>query len=560
MIFFDHMISLGGGCAGDAVPLPKVDTAKVDWIVTISRSGEFQGIQRGVAKVDCYRWPARGSKLRTAPGPIETATFTLGVATTPERGREARAAYAQTLETLARAGEPWLADPIRSVRAFVSSDKEVSKAVSAVTGGPIERGQWVWLQVEGGPDWRLDPAVAALHGRNLQEYAGGGENGVQGTCPFCERVGVTLAKTYPPVHGDLRLVSFNAASFEAYGKEQGYNAPSCVPCAKAMSDGLGRLYRDRAARKSMGRDSAISRLLWGAEGQGLWSAWDSLWRSTVDGVSIPGATTAQFGPELSFCLVEQNGKARLALRRYAVVQSADVLGRVHQWKAAFGDGWIGHVAATVVGRPRRSTLDVQFDRVLEQLYLHLIAGEELPAALAHRVRARLLLSNQQLAGIAHDQQWTQAQGSRKRLAQISTYLGKNVTPIEESTLVGEELGSYLLGRAYARAAVCQRRRSPQIRRGLSETVYDAAKANPERIAVTVRRAIEQGRQVEGRWLPDPTGLRYHTEATRAPAALALRATTRLTLCFLRGYDDQRGADRAAWEAWKTKNNKGETNE
>lgn len=539
MILFDRLIHTGRVAADDRQVKPVVVFA----YITVDAAGRFLEFRLGDPKVKVPIFQTdRGSTILACIGPTDTATYVLGISD-KSKVELKLAARAATLRAAAETAPPEMARALEAIARFSLSPTERAAAIAAMgrkTPGPAD---YVSVQMVG---FDLDPADRFLwrvHQRRSEENQGvGSGDGVIGDCPFCGAEDVPMTRLYGKVGGAF-LIAFNEPSFEAYGRTQGYVAPSCLDCSSALGRGASWAVGNAAYRPAP--MSNVTMVWWTPERAATdqpWAHWNKQWPKEGQ----PPSTEEALGhlPESTDLLVIEKNMGRWAVRRHGIVNRDEMLARVARWREVFGRRWMGRVVDAVFG-PRTATQAQSWDLVYVAFIYHLLLGEPIPPVYLRDAARRVL------AGVNPDL-LTEAQREQERvletlrlLCRYAEYDGMQI-PKNGEGLTGTVRAHYLLGRAYRRAAAIQQRQSrPQI--GLDAKVSMAANQLVVQVEPTIQRHIV--RPMNGTMISDPLALSLLRDAAlagwtdRAPSPIERTA-------FLAGYQDQRRADDAAAEEWR----------
>ena len=196
---------------------------------------------------------------------------------------------------------------------------------------PVEPSAPLLFEIEGMPDWHLDPKLVKLHQQRLGKHNSKGEPDQEARCSLCDEIG-PIARTWPKSKVGA-LVSFNDLSLCAHGKTQSYVAQTCVDCAEAVTLGI------ETVATVASRYCGASIILWwrdGAEPGGLWPLFNVVMdpcepeatrRAAISQIAAAGETTL-------VCM--QKNMARIAVKRAYRVNGADVAHRLESWLAEMG--------------------------------------------------------------------------------------------------------------------------------------------------------------------------------------------------------------------------------
>lgn len=274
MILFDRLIHTGRVAADDRQVKPVVVFA----YITVDAAGRFLEFRLGDPKVKVPIFQTdRGSTILACIGPTDTATYVLGISD-KSKVELKLAARAATLRAAAETAPPEMARALEAIARFSLSPTERAAAIAAMgrkTPGPAD---YVSVQMVG---FDLDPADRFLwrvHQRRSEENQGvGSGDGVIGDCPFCGAEDVPMTRLYGKVGGAF-LIAFNEPSFEAYGRTQGYVAPSCLDCSSALGRGASWAVGNAAYRPAP--MSNVTMVWWTPERAATdqpWAHWNKQW-------------------------------------------------------------------------------------------------------------------------------------------------------------------------------------------------------------------------------------------------------------------------------------------
>jgi hypothetical protein len=484
--------------------------------------------------------PEQVEALRRVPPSIETGILPRG--------------------TLLKRGE--LTDDPVVLRRFASvlanaeaSHPDPSAAKSmGVTGSFLTSEATLLFEVEGHPRWWLDPVVVATHQRRMQALNDGEKGSVSGGCSICGQ-SAPLARTFPAVSlgGPSCLVSFNAAGWRGYGRDQAYNAPTCTTCASSLGLGFDDLLSDPSARFSL-KDLDHTLLLWGDQG-GLWETFEAaldLWAPPEIRESalqhLLSATSVRFA-------IVQKTKMRLALRGFAPIDVGELASRIRRWWDALLpveaeiDAIVSRVGEPKPGRflwglsctaTRSGGKQGKSDRApalaREALYQALLTGF-FPVSLYRKLGSWPLEEPDRFVNRRRRALHTWASGLMENLVTPAP------TPLERY--------AYYLGRAFRVAERCQARRSaPQ--KTIRHTRYRSCSTNPalayavisENIAIRIS-AKKMGTSARGSDLLAKARVCLETEPG-CPASVPVRFTPRATAQFHLGYNAEVADDKEYW--------------
>jgi len=244
-----------------------------------------------------------------------------------------------------------------------------------IAANPNDR---ILIEVEGHPEWWLSPAVQQAHAERLADRDTAGEV-VTGDCSICGTPGIQLTRLFEPTTAmAASLVSFNAPAWSGYGREQGYNAPTCRGCASKLRLGLDVLLGDKALtrRYRNGASDDERCMVWWTEARvPTWEALDAaLDPKSTDPVPV-------FGDGWFATVEKMAGSTRLALRRLDRVDGAELTARIQRWRE-LGCGQLLAAANDLAPRFAYKTV--------EQVYRYFLIGEPLPAAHRRHLYDRVL--------------------------------------------------------------------------------------------------------------------------------------------------------------------------
>lgn len=530
MMVFNQLISVGSGN-------PPVKPVQLSWILTIDGDGNLLDVEKAPKNVRTanFQWD-RGRKVEAGTGPVETLSFMLGFKNEGEVDNSTASAYITALDGISKF------DPLRFSK-YVSAFKTFAGKSGRETvierlrqlGSPKQL-DWCMFRVLGEPDWNAHPDLIRYHESRLAaSQAAKGD--VFGDCPFCGSKNVLMTRLYAK-SGPAALISFNQPSTEAYGKTQGFVAPSCIPCSSAMTRGLTELLQNHG----MGWASEGPKMLWWNQPKpetsdntsNIWSVWRKLWSASDEPATAVPDDLRSFGRTPAVFLVLEQNMARWAIRAYEpYVDMNAVADRVSRWIQVFGDRWVGLIVNEMMNRQRANSAspDSGWDRAYMSVMSHLIGGHPLPKGYALDLEMKRLTRSE----------------DKLRVDIIEKYLAYtrgDAVRIEKGggNLTGTELGHYLLGRAFRRAAENHNRTRSGNKDKLFKMVCDYA-LKP----ATVSAPFIQTHLKDTKYGADPTGFKFYREAL----ACGVSDTTpnfKESAAFMAGYRDQSEEDKARIEA------------
>lgn len=283
-------------------------------------------------------------------------------------------------------------------------------------------GSYGVIEIAGHPGWWLRPEVVACHQEAVRLRESKGRKEETGQCSICLQENIVLIRLFPKVRwpgGAVSLISFNESSFEAYGREQGYNASTCSTCAEQIIRGASALVEAGAATASIGKDRNL--LGWFSEDTGMPQS--AIWSWLKGALTAPTDAKAEEvlalpkGGGVHIASIAKN-MGRLVLRRHHEVSISVVADGVRRWRQARGvqaeverlEAWekkqikkqnkksptpeesegrwqskqIYLLALAVTGDKKTIA------SVLEPLYLAIVGGEHLPPRLILPLRREVL--------------------------------------------------------------------------------------------------------------------------------------------------------------------------
>jgi hypothetical protein len=536
MMVFDAVMEVGR-----ETPIGK--PIHLSWVIQISKEGRLLSVDKQTKKkISILQWDRTGTALSPNSGPVETATYAIGLPH-PERGgpwaMSRHRSYVQMLEKLSTHSNPDIRCAASSVCSFLSSDGAIEARRILFEEGRAKSNDWVQIWVSGAPDWTLHPDLVAFHQERIdaeKQYVDG--KPVLGTCSLCGRPDRTMTRLFGSTKGGASI-SFNAESTEAYGRTQGFVAPTCLECSGNWQRGLTALM-DRDS-KSLHPASGVKMCFWAAD-RSLphpWDLWDSQWplpKKETD--AMPPSVLLETGGVGHFMVLEKN-MGRWAMRRYVETDTVMIVRRLAWWRECFGKRWIGQICEALCGRPRsKGGVDSSFDWISMTIYLHLIGAEPVPPTVIKTVESALMDSNRG----AHEK-YLHTWRAFLRYVQ-----GEGDVQIREmgEGLEGPARGMWLLGRALRRAEVCQKRRSRGIQRSLSTKIHHFS-AYPEDCTSEIVRQTTV-RKDGGKVFRDPQAMDLLREAKTFQIPDVPDAELRSA--FFCGFLDQIKEDRRRYAAWK----------
>lgn len=539
MMVFDAVMAVGR-----QTPVGK--PVQLSWIVRITASGNLVSVEKQVKKKICIlQWDRTGTTLSPNSGPVETATYAIGLPH-PERGAPWAMArhesYREMLEKLSTLSSNVIKAGASTISSFLSSESAV-EVRKRLVDGKAKSNDWVQFLVDDAPDWTLHPDLVQFHQERIdseKQYVDG--KPVLGTCSLCGRSDRPMTRLFGSTKGGTSI-SFNSESLESYGRTQGFVAPTCLECSGNWQRGLTQIL-DKDG-KSLHAASGVRMCFW-SDDPSLprpWGLWDSQWPLREKGKASP------LIPSSPSCLLESGGTGHLlileknmgrwALRRYVATDMVSIVRRVSWWRECFGKRWIGQVCEALCGRPRsKGDQDSSFDWMSMSIYLHLIGGDPIPPTIFKAVEASLIDSN-----LNHHENYLHTWKAFLRYVR-----GENDMQVKEmgEGLEGPARGMWLLGRALRRAEVCQKRRSRGIQRSLSTKIHYFSAYPEDCVSEIIRQTTV--RRADGKVFRDPQASDLLREAKTF--AIPELPDAEMRSVFFCGFLDQIKEDRRRYAEWK----------
>jgi len=249
-----------------------------------------------------------------------------------------------------------------------------------------------FIEVVGLEGRHLDADVRAYHLKRLEKRNNKGKEPLIEPCSMCyqER---PIARLFPKVKGML-LVSFKHQAWQAYGREQGYNVPTCTDCVDKMARGLEHILSSKAHKINLSRELGI---VWWADD--LKTPPAELLNTILDPKTSEADRASALGklPDTSHLMLVETMTARTALQRFYTVDGQGLRGRIQHWLDTMGPMPIWQAGEEMVarhhdGHPANAEA---VHRARARLHMILLAGEiPLPLDVQHTNKAdRMQLHN-----------------------------------------------------------------------------------------------------------------------------------------------------------------------
>lgn len=338
------------------------------------------------------------------------------------------------------------------------------------------------------------------------KYVGDSATGSKGVCLVTGEI-TEIARIHGTVKGvsgaqssGASLVSFNAPSFESYGKEQSFNAPVGTYAVYAYTTALNHLLADKKHVTTIG-DTTI--VYWSEDGEEVYQdifqdmsepAADNY--EIVDGVfknlergkavNVPGVTESISMDQRFYVLGLSPNAARIAVRFFYQDSFGSILKHIKEHydrmeivrPAKDISQYLGVWRMMMETVNKKSRDKKPIPSMAGVTYRAIISGGRYPDSLYHSVLGRIRVEQDDSDNGIY-------KITRGRAAIIKAFLLKNGTDDKEEITMGlnenSENVAYTLGREFAVLEAVQEAANPEINATIKDRYFNAACATPASI-------------------------------------------------------------------------------
>jgi len=254
------------------------------------------------------------------------------------------------------------------------------------------------IEVEGHPQWWLDPEVQRVHARRLRaKDLRGADSSEKGTCSLCGQSDMSLVRLFPSFSTLGKLISFKGTAWCSHTREQAFNCPTCPDCVTLVIRGANDALGDAGTTFA---DGDLILCWWAEDPQGPqpWTLVEAILdRETAETDREKALTDLPDGHVAVF----RKLLGRTGLYRYAPVTGAVVARNLRAWRETCGGSSPAQMAAKLSHFGERSPKGGNKNEIAQHrvdLCLLLLGAREVGAR--DKAHIEVLLAQSPLTGLA----------------------------------------------------------------------------------------------------------------------------------------------------------------